>query len=59
MDAVKFFKEKERMCKSRGEGCTGCMIHIKSHDCKRVVCETSEGNKIDAAFEELPKHAVK
>ena len=32
MDAVKFFKEKERMCKSLGEGCTGCMIHIKSHE---------------------------
>lgn len=31
MDAVKFFKEKERMCKSLGEGCTGCMIHIKLH----------------------------
>ena len=29
MDAIKFFKEKKRMCKSLGEGCTGCMIHIK------------------------------
>lgn len=28
MDAIKFFKEKKRMCKSLGEGCTGCMIHI-------------------------------
>lgn len=32
MDAVKFLKEKKRMCDSFGESCTGCMIHINRHE---------------------------
>ena len=30
MDAVKFIKERNRMCKSFGDGCTGCPA---SDDC--------------------------
>ncbi|WP_418703797.1 hypothetical protein [Anaerotignum faecicola] len=32
MDAVKFLKERKRMCKSLGESCTGCMINIKKRE---------------------------
>lgn len=57
MDAVKFFKEKERMCKSFGEGCTGCMIHIKSHELRCFqFCEKHPEKAVDIVKEWSAEH---
>ena len=57
MDAVKFFKGKERMCKSLGEGCTGCMIHIKSHELRCFqFCEKHPEKAVDIVKEWSAKH---
>lgn len=57
MDAVKFFKEKERMCKSLGEGCTGCMIHIKSHELRCFqFCEKYPERAVDIVKEWSAEH---
>lgn len=49
MDAVKFLKEKKRMCDSLDNHCTGCKIEIES-----------EGGAIecDVYIEEHPERAV-
>lgn len=57
MDAVKFFKEKERMCKSLGEGCTGCMIHINQHKLRCFqFCEKYPEKAVDIVKEWSAEH---
>lgn len=57
MDAVKFFKEKKRMCKSFGEGCTGCMIHISSHVLRCFqFCEKYPEKAVDIVEEWSAEH---
>lgn len=57
MDAVKFFKEKERMCKSFGEGCTGCMIHINQHKLRCFqFCEKYPEKAVDIVKEWSAEH---
>ena len=47
MDAVKFIKERNRMCKSFGDGCTGCPA---SNVCKNeLCCAFDQGSTLDAA----------
>ena len=46
MDAVKFIKERDRMCKSFCDGCTGCPA---SNDCKNELCCAFDlGSTLDA-----------
>lgn len=46
MDAVKFIKELNRMCKSFGTGCTGCPA---SNACKNELCCAFDlGSTLDA-----------
>ena len=46
MDAVKFIKERNRMCKSFGDGCTGCPA---SNVCKNeLCCAFDQGPTLDA-----------
>lgn len=57
MDAVKFFKEKKRMCKSFGEGCTGCMIHINQHKLRYFqFCEKYPEKAVDIVKEWSAEH---
>lgn len=47
MDAVKFINERDRMCKSFGDGCTGCPA---SNVCKNeLCCAFDQGSMLDAA----------
>lgn len=47
MDAVKFIKERDRMCKSFGDGCTGCPA---SNACKNeLCCAFDQASTLDAA----------
>lgn len=47
MDAVKFIKERDRMCKSFCDGCTGCPA---SNACKNELCCAFDlGSTLDAA----------
>ena len=46
MDAVKFIKERDRMCKSFDAGCTGCQA---SNACKNeLCCAFDQGPTLDA-----------
>ena len=46
MDAVKFIKERDRMCKSFDAGCTGCPA---SNACKNeLCCAFDQGSTLDA-----------
>ena len=46
MDAVKFIKERDRMCKSFDAGCTGCLA---SNACKNeLCCAFDQGSTLDA-----------
>lgn len=46
MDAVKFIKERDRMCKSFDAGCTGCPA---SNACKNELCCAFDlGSTLDA-----------
>ena len=46
MDAVKFIKERNRMCKSFGDRCTGCPA---SDACKNeLCCAFDQGSTLDA-----------
>ena len=46
MDAVKFIEERDRMCKSFGDGCTGCPA---SNACKNELCCAFDlGSTLDA-----------
>lgn len=46
MDAVKFIEERNRMCKSFGDGCTGCPA---SNACKNELCCAFDiGSTLDA-----------
>ena len=46
MYAVKFIKERNRMCKSFGDGCTGCPA---SNVCKNeLCCAFDQGSTLDA-----------
>ena len=46
MDAVKFIEERNRMCKSFGDGCTGCPA---SDACKNeLCCAFDQGSTLDA-----------
>ena len=46
MDAVKFIEERNRMCKSFGDGCTGCAA---SDACKNeLCCAFDQGSTLDA-----------
>ena len=46
MDAVKFIEERNRMCKSFGDGCTGCPA---SDACKNeLCCAFDQGSMLDA-----------
>lgn len=57
MDAVKFFKEKERMCKSFWESCTGCMIHINQHKLRCFqFCEKYPEKAVDIVKEWSAEH---
>ena len=57
MDAVKFFEEKKRMCKSLGEGCTGCMIHITKCELRCwQFCEKYPERAVDIVKEWSAKH---
>ena len=47
MDAVKFVEERDRMCKSFCDGCTGCPA---SNACKNELCCAFDlGSTLDAA----------
>ena len=47
MDAVKFIEERDRMCKSFCDGCTGCPA---SNACKNELCCAFDlGSTLDAA----------
>lgn len=46
MDAVKFIEERNRMCESFGDGCTGCPA---SNACKNELCCAFDlGSTLDA-----------
>ena len=46
MDAVKFIEERNRMCESFGDGCTGCPA---SNACKNeLCCAFDQGSTLDA-----------
>ena len=46
MDAVKFIEERNRMCESFGNGCTGCPA---SNACKNeLCCAFDQGSTLDA-----------
>ena len=46
MDAVKFVEERDRMCKSFCDGCTGCPA---SNACKNeLCCAFDQGSTLDA-----------
>ena len=46
MDAVKFIEERNRMCKSFGDRCTGCPA---SDACKnKLCCAFDQGSTLDA-----------
>lgn len=46
MDAVKFIEERNRMCESFGDGCTGCPA---SNACKNELCCAFDlGSTMDA-----------
>ena len=46
MDAVKFIEERNRMCKSFGDRCTGCPA---SDSCKNeLCCAFDQGSTLDA-----------
>ena len=46
MDAVKFIEERNRMCKSFGDRCTGCPA---SNACKNeLCCAFDQGSTLDA-----------
>ena len=42
MDAVKFIEERNRMCKSFGNGCTGCQA---SNACNNKLCACAVGQE--------------
>ena len=47
MDAIEFIKERQRMCKSFGTGCTGCPAFNVYGD--GICCTVGQKSTIDAA----------
>ena len=47
MDAVKFIEERNRMCKSFDDGCTGCPAFNACKD--EICCAVDQESKLDAA----------
>lgn len=51
MDAIEFVKERERMCKSFGTGCTGCPAFNVNGD--GLCCTVSQESTLDATAQVL------
>lgn len=51
MDAIEFVKERERMCKSFGTGCTGCPAFNVYGD--GLCCTVSQESTLDATAQVL------
>lgn len=49
MDAVEFVKERQRMCKSFGTGCTGCPAFNAYED--ELCCAVSQESTLDATIQ--------